>query len=53
MILFSNNCSFHIAQSTMDYFQNRGIDDLNWPSRRSDLNIVANAWKMLNFLCEN
>ena len=32
-ILQQDNCSIHIAQSTMDFFENRGIDSLNWPSR--------------------
>ena len=48
-ILQQDNCSIHIAHSTMDFFEN-WIDVLNCPNKSPNLNIMENAWSLLGNL---
>ena len=48
--LQQDNYRIHVSQSTIDIFENRGIDVLNGPSRSPDLNTMENASSMLSNL---
>ena len=39
-VLQQDNCSIHVSKKCLDFFEEKGIELLAWPSRSPDLNII-------------
>ena len=46
-ILQQDNCSVHVARSTLNFFEEKGIALLDWPARNPGLSIIQKVWSML------
>lgn len=46
-----DNAPVHTAQSTQNFFQERGVDVMEWPACSPDLNPIENIWGMMTRSC--
>mgnify|MGYP003552013436 CR=1 FL=1 len=46
-IFVQDNASIHKSKKTMEWFSNKNIIVLDWPSRSLDMNPIKNLWGIL------